>query len=258
MAKILVIDRNEAFATLLKEILEVDGGHQVRVASRGRDAVALLQRETFNLMTVDMDQDASDADYVTFIKAVRRLDPGMRIMLIPLMGEDVPAEAHQLNIQGTLSKPFFVDDLLPSIEDALSRVVEPASVEQAVDDAPSGIEDALSELGHETHADAVLLVSTTGERVRVLHHVSLFDEDRLRRFAELVVETARVGQATANLLGQPNEPYKHNMFENDESRLYVMALPGERFVVVVTPIHTPLGTIRHNLRRASREIAGVR
>jgi DNA-binding response OmpR family regulator len=257
MAKILVVDRDEAFATLLKEILEVDGGHQVRVAPRGRDGLALLQRERFDLTVIDMDQEQGDVNYITLMKGVRHLDPGMRIVLIPLMGEAVPDEAHQLNIQGALSKPFFVDDLLPRIDDALSRVVQPQKIEQTADAVPISIGSVLSELARETQADIVLLASMAGEKARVLHHVSVFDEDRLQHFADLLVKTAKVGQAAAHFLGQPNEPYEHNMFENQDSRLYVMVLPGERLVAVVTPIRTPLGTIRHNLRRASREIAGT-
>ena len=45
------------------------------------------------------------------------------------------------------------------------------------------------------------------------------------------------------------------MFESDRSRLYIMTLPGDLALVIVTPINTPLGTIRHNLRRASRHLA---
>ncbi|MBN1658917.1 MAG: response regulator [Anaerolineae bacterium] len=257
MAKILVIDRNEAFATMLKEMLEGDGGHQVQVAARGRDGIVLLQRESFDLTIVDMDQDRSDLDYVTLIKGVRRLHPRMRIVLIPLMGEDVPAEAHRLGIQGALSKPFFVDNLLPSIQDALSREVGPGKVDRVHAAAAAEAESALLELAHETQADIVLLVSMAGGKAQVLQHVSLLEEDRIQRLAELVAAAAKTSQATARFLGQPDEPYKHNMFENEDARFYLMALPNHLLVAVVTSIHTPLGTIRHNLRRASRALGGV-
>jgi CheY-like chemotaxis protein/predicted regulator of Ras-like GTPase activity (Roadblock/LC7/MglB family) len=264
MAKILLVDRNQAFATMLKEMLEMDGTHVVRVASRGRSGINLLQRESFDLTIVDVEQEPGDIDYATLIKAVRRLYPRMPVVLIPLMGEAVPAEAHRLNIQGALSKPFFVDDLLPRIEDALSRQVEPASGGQLPPQAPARVqaapvraESVLSELARETQADVVLLASMAGGHAQVLEHVSTLEEDRIRQFAELVVAAAKASQAAACFLGQPDEPYRHNMFESDDSRLYLMALPSQLLVAVVTPIHTPLGTIRHNLRRASRAIAGV-
>jgi len=262
MAKILVVDRNEAFATMLKEMLEVDGGHEVRVVSRGREGLGLAQRERFDLTIVDMDQDRHDVSYAALIKGMRRLNPRMRIVLIPLMGENVPVEAHALDIQGALSKPFFVDDLLPSIKDALSREVGLATAAPAPAHPPAeaAVEvsastgHVLSELARETQADVVLLASVASDRARILDHVSVLEDDRIQQFAQLVAALAKAGQAAARFLGQPDEPYRHNMFENEHSRLYLAALPDHMIIAVVTSIHTPLGTIRHNLRRASREL----
>jgi predicted regulator of Ras-like GTPase activity (Roadblock/LC7/MglB family) len=44
------------------------------------------------------------------------------------------------------------------------------------------------------------------------------------------------------------------MFETESLRLYAMSVPGEMLLTVVAPTSTPLGTIRHNLRRAAREL----
>ncbi len=45
------------------------------------------------------------------------------------------------------------------------------------------------------------------------------------------------------------------MFESSSVRLYALALPGERLLAVVTPVSTPLGMVRQNLRRAGRDLA---
>jgi predicted regulator of Ras-like GTPase activity (Roadblock/LC7/MglB family) len=73
--------------------------------------------------------------------------------------------------------------------------------------------------------------------------------------ADLSMDTIRAAQAAARFLGQPDRPFEHNMFESDSLRLYAMSLPGELLLTVVTPTSTPLGTIRHNLRRAARELS---
>jgi hypothetical protein len=66
------------------------------------------------------------------------------------------------------------------------------------------------------------------------------------------VDTIQAARAAAQLLGQADAPFEHNVFENDELRLYIMALSAADLLIVVAPGSTPLGTIRYNVRRARR------
>jgi CheY-like chemotaxis protein/predicted regulator of Ras-like GTPase activity (Roadblock/LC7/MglB family) len=279
-ARILVVDRNEAFATMLEEMLEMDGGYNVKVVRAGSDALNLLRQTNFDLTIVDMDLDARDMGYRDLAQSVRGIRPTMRLMLIPFMGEQLPAEALALDIQGTLSKPFFVDDLLPSIQEALTKKVRPAPASPpppmpapAPAPAPAprpkarseaslpsaaivaDVQAVLSELARETRADIVLLVSTAAGARRVVAQASTLSDDKVGTLADLCVTTVQAAQATARSLDQPDVPFEHNMFEGESLRLYIMALSSELFLVVVVPMSTPLGTIRHNLRRADRDLA---
>jgi hypothetical protein len=47
------------------------------------------------------------------------------------------------------------------------------------------------------------------------------------------------------------------MFEAGDWRLYVLVLQPALLLAVVTPLSTHLGTIRHNLRRAGRDLTGL-
>jgi CheY-like chemotaxis protein/predicted regulator of Ras-like GTPase activity (Roadblock/LC7/MglB family) len=257
---ILVIDRNEAFATMLKQMLETDGGYEVRMAQKGSDALALLQEESFALTIIDMDLDPDDLDIQELIPRVRQMQPSMRLMLIPLMGESLPSEVEQSDIQGTLSKPFFADDLLPRIEDALNKAVHLAEPQPDPDLAPephasAEVEAILYQLAREIYADAVLLLSIREGKERLIAHASSEDDKSTMKLANLSMGAIRAAQAAARFLGQPDRPFEHNMFETDSLRLYAMSLPGEMLLTVVTPASTPLGTIRHNLRRAARELS---
>jgi CheY-like chemotaxis protein/predicted regulator of Ras-like GTPase activity (Roadblock/LC7/MglB family) len=253
--KILVVDRNQAFATMLEQMLEIDGGYEVKVARSGSGALAHLRQADCDLTIVDMDLDPADMGYRDLILNVRQIEPTMRVMVIPLMGRDLPPEAHEMDLQGALSKPFFADDLLPAIKDALVKRVNPATPQpstplatpRSAPQSPSGLQPILSELAHEINADAVLLLSTTDGDEKVVAHVSTMDRSSLETLSDLGIATA-VGRS----LGQPDKPFEHNMFESDSQRLYMMALPRDRLLVVITLISTPLGTIRHNLRRAVR------
>lgn len=262
MAHILVVDPNEAFATMLKDLLEREGGYQVTVASRGSDALALVAQDAFDLSIVDMDLDPADMGYRELVLGLRQAQPSMRLVLIPLMGEELPPEAHRLDIQGALSKPFFVDDLLPGIQEALVREVrvEPArdrAARPAIQldvGAASQIEDVLADLRRETQADAVWLVSSSDGTDAVVAQAGDMRHTSAQALTHLSMATIRSAQAIAPLLGQADQPFEHNMFENTSCRLYIMALPRDLALVVVSPIHTPLGTIRHNLRRAWRHL----
>ena len=277
---ILVIDRNEAFATMLKEMLEKDGEYQVRVARKGTEALALLHDESYAITIVDMDLDPDDLDYRDLIPRVREMSPSMCLMLIPLTGDSLPPGVHQSDIQGILSKPFFADDLRPSIEDALSKaaalpVARPVPAPSPAGEAPAeasisaeeeaatevevhaSIEAILYQLAREIYADAVLLLSLHEGNERLIAHASSHDESSVMMLANLSLTTVRAAQATAKFLGQADRPFEHNMFESDSARVYAMSLPGELLLTVVTPLGTPLGTIRHNLRRAARELADL-
>jgi len=262
MAKILVVDRNEAFATMLEQMLETNGRYEVEVAHTGSGALALLRQSQFDLAIIDMDLDRKDMGYRDLILSVRQLEPTMRLMVIPMMGEDLPPETRQLDIQGTLSKPFFVDDLLPNVKEALdkqttpptARPTAPPSVSHSAHPTAPDLQAILSELARETNADAILLVSMTSGDHQVIAHVSTLGRAKLEMLADLGLGAVRSAQAAAHLLGHPDRPYEHNMFESQTHRLYLMALSDDRLLLAFTPISTPLGTVRHNLRRAARRL----
>ncbi|HSJ54222.1 MAG TPA: response regulator [Anaerolineae bacterium] len=271
--RILVVDCNAAFATMLKEMLETEGGYQVRVAPGGSAALALLERDRFDLTIVDMDLDPEEMGYRDLIRRVRRVLPGMRLVLIPLMGQAVPSEAHELNVQGTLSKPFFADDLLPRIKEALSAplaappVAAPPRV--AVPPAPasrparsaagvepaSRIQELLLDLARETRADLVAVLSLQG-RGRVVAQVGTVGKEA-ESLAGLSLGALQAAQRLARFLGQPDLPFEHNMFESESFRLYLLSLPGNLGLLLAAPLGAPLGAVRQNLRRIGRELASM-
>ena len=269
--RILLADSDEAFGTMLKEMLETEGGYSVVVVRSAREALERLRGADYALTIVDMGLAPGGDAYLDLIQKVRQGWPTMRLMIIPLMGEDVPSEARRVNIQGTLTKPFFADDLLPGIREVLAKqvsapsppppVTPPPSKPQAL--PPAGPQAVLAALARETGAETVLLISIASGREELVSAVGLPPSaigGRAKPTAETlttsIVAAVRAAQAVGPLLGQPDIPFEHNMFESGSLRLYVMALSGERLLVVVTPIGTALGMIRQNLRRASRDLAG--
>jgi len=296
--RILVVDGNAAFATVLKEMLETDGGYQVWVVPGGRDALAILERDHFDLTIVDMDLEPEEMGYCDLMRRIRRVLPGMRLVLIPLRGQVVPPEADDLGLQGTLSKPFWADDLLPRIKEALSvpltvvplaaapliaaqptaaplaaaqlraaqlptallptaplvaRPSAPARRAAGVELA-SRIQELLLDLAYETRADLVAVLSLQGTG-RVVAQVGKPGKEAAESLVGLSLATLQAAQRLAGFLGQPDRPFEHNMFESQSFRLYILSLPGNLGLLLIAPLETPLGAVRHNLRRTGRELA---
>jgi CheY-like chemotaxis protein len=266
-SKILVVDSNEAFATMLRDMLEREGGYDVVVSPSGSDALAWVQRQDFDLVIVDMELDPQDMDFGQLVQNARDERPGIRLMLIPLMGGSLPPETREWDFQGTLTKPFFADDLLPNIQEALSKQVgsqaaamttrSQGTMPDDIEQTASDIRAVLLELERETRADAVLLLAGSDGDDGVVAHTGAVDAQALEEFSSLVAAVLQAAQAVARFFGQPDVPFEHNMFEGSAQRLYVMTLPGDLVLVVVTPISTNLGNIRHNLRRTARELAAL-
>lgn len=269
-ARILVVDSDAAFAAMLKDLLEEDGGHTVDVARDGREALAALRRAEFALTIVDMGLEPGGNAYLELLHAVRQSWPSMRLVLIPFGGEDLPPEARRVDIQGVLSKPFFADDLLPAIEEALTRRVTAAAPTPPLSPPPApaarlqpvaveprpaaGTPAVLASLARETGADLALYLSMAGGREELLGQASTFGKSVVEALTGPVAAAVRAAQAAGRALGQANVPFEHNMFESGTIRLYVMVLPGDRLLLVMTPIGTPLGMVRTNLRRAARDL----
>jgi CheY-like chemotaxis protein len=118
-ANILVVDSDEGFGHILKEGLTNGGQYTAKCVHTGSDALQAIAEEAFDLVIIDM--GLTDMSPATLVQAIRETRNGMRIMMIPLIGEGLPSKIKELNINGILTKPFFVGDLPDLIGQALGR-----------------------------------------------------------------------------------------------------------------------------------------
>ena len=116
---ILVIDSDEGFGNMLAEGLINSGYYQAKCVHTGSNALEAVVEEQFDLVIIDM--GLADMSPITLVQAIREAKSGMRIMMIPLMGQDLPDQVKTFNINGVLTKPFFVGDLPDLINQALGR-----------------------------------------------------------------------------------------------------------------------------------------
>lgn len=120
--KILVIDDEEILTKTFARLLEKQG-YEVLVASRGEDALAMMEEESFDLILCDVRMPGQNG--VTTVKSMadRCRQRGQKIIpVIFLTGyadENLELEARKLNPVAYIHKPFDALKLLEAIKGQL-------------------------------------------------------------------------------------------------------------------------------------------
>jgi CheY-like chemotaxis protein len=289
---ILIIDSNEAFATILKEGLEQGGEYRTTLAHSGDEALRALDAAEFALVIVDLGLD--DPDGVTFARTLREQRPNLRMMLIPLMGEDLPSELADLDIQGVLSKPFFFPELPGIIGRALGRDMdeEPAveevppveeappiaeappvaapppveAVKPAVDPAArlaevcgrisekrmKRITQAMDRLAEDIGAEAVILSCEGG----LIARSGRLSDEEASGLAQVVGENWRTSARVARILGQEQLRFEQSI-EGGEHMFYSLAVAEDIILSAALSTHAPLGMIRHSAKTTADKLRSL-
>lgn len=252
MKRILVVDANEAFATLLQQELE---GMDMRadVVASGHKALRATAAADYAMAIVDM--GLPDLPAAQLVRAIRQEHPDLRLMVIPLEGEEIPAELADVPIQGTLPKPFFLPELPERIRQALARPLPaPPQAEETPARAPGGkappdILPLMSRLAQEVGAEAVLLIRG-GELVA---HTGRMSENGVSALTSLVTDAWRASTRVAQILGKEQLRFEQSI-EGAEYLLYSLAITEDLILSVVVAGKLPLGMIRHRAKETAEEI----
>ena len=268
--QILIVDSNKAFATMLQESLEQGSDCRATVATGGDEALQALTTAEFDLAIVDL--GLTDPDGATLARALRQQRADLRLMLIPLMGEELPSELADLDVQGVLPKPFFLPDLPGRITDALARpvgggpdlaeVTEPdissglpvvSSDERPVvssDERLAVLREHISEiiqemnaLSQEINAEAVILTC----RGKLIAHTGRLSAEGSDALAQVVAESWRTSARVAQILGQEQLRFEQST-EGGEYVFYSLAVTQDVILSAALHVSVPLGMIRHRAK----------
>lgn len=116
---ILVVDSDEGFGFMLTEGLQNSGQYVATCVHSGTDALQAVVEHSFDLVIVDI--ALTDMHPGKLIRGIRDAKNDTKIMMIPLIGQDLPAKLKDIKIDGVLPKPFFVGDLPELVDKALGR-----------------------------------------------------------------------------------------------------------------------------------------
>ena len=118
MARILILDDEEALRRMLRQALE-RAGYEVREAKDGREGLHQLRTVAVDLIISDI--FISGQDGLATIAALRRESPAVKIIVMSggdrIGTLDIAEAIRPLGVHGMLKKPFELHELLETIQD---------------------------------------------------------------------------------------------------------------------------------------------
>ena len=119
MARILIVEDEESVREFVARVLAMHG-HSLVVAQDGAEAVALMADTHFDLLLSDIAMPLMDG--ISLALKVRATRPHMPILLMTGFADE-RQRAHNLSllIEGLLTKPFNMDQLLAAVNKALAN-----------------------------------------------------------------------------------------------------------------------------------------
>ena len=118
MAKILIVEDDSDFQDIYALYLQGES-HQVLSASNGKEGLAVLEKETPDLIILDLIMPVMDGE--EFYARLRAQEKWRHIpVLIASVNEKMPARVTELGgVAGNLKKPFEIEALLEKIRMSL-------------------------------------------------------------------------------------------------------------------------------------------
>ena len=108
-ATILVVDDEENTREGLSKILEKEG-YNVEMAANGKEAMALLKRQGFDLVITDMRMPLMDG--LEVLREIKKMDEGIGVIMITAFGEvESYLEAMNMGAFEYINKPVRVNEL---------------------------------------------------------------------------------------------------------------------------------------------------
>lgn len=115
MAKILIVDDDEADLLGLAAVLESDG-HEVLLARDGDEALEIFLAQRIHLVVTDMVMPGRDG--LSLISALRSVDPGVAVIAVSGKSPSQLEASKTFGAKKVLPKPIDRSDLLDAVHEA--------------------------------------------------------------------------------------------------------------------------------------------
>lgn len=119
MKKVLVIDDEPIVRTSSKRTL-VPEGYDVTLADSGRTGIEMLERDTFDVILLDLKMP--DMGGIEVLKVIMERWPGTKVIIVTGYSTvDTAVEALRLGAYNHIEKPFTPDSLLTAVQEVFEK-----------------------------------------------------------------------------------------------------------------------------------------
>ncbi len=121
---VLVVDDENAIRGVIKQMLEMVG-YRVLTAGSGREGVRIFRQHSEKIMVVLLDLKMPDLDGEATFKELRRIDPGVRAILMSGLAEEEAAERFSgIGLSGFLHKPFQLHRIIDRVREYYEQILK--------------------------------------------------------------------------------------------------------------------------------------
>ncbi|MFN2199200.1 MAG: hypothetical protein ACK2UW_23990 [Anaerolineales bacterium] len=123
-SRILVATPTLGFGELIRQSLEEIGVFSVAVTSNTDSSLQMAAKEPFALAILDSDLD--DSSLPDLAQQLKETLPDLHLLVVPPDDERLEYDLQTLPVDGFLSKPFYLPDLLETVKQLLNFEAEPS------------------------------------------------------------------------------------------------------------------------------------
>ncbi|HEX9975783.1 MAG TPA: response regulator [Dehalococcoidales bacterium] len=117
---ILIVDDEPIVRESIRDWLK-DAGYKVATAETGEEALALIGKQDFSVIIMDIRLPGKTG--ITVLKEVKALKPGIKSIIITAYpSAEMVAEARKLGVVDYLIKPIAPDDLERLVRETLAKL----------------------------------------------------------------------------------------------------------------------------------------
>ncbi|MGC8839197.1 MAG: roadblock/LC7 domain-containing protein, partial [Anaerolineae bacterium] len=243
--RLLILDPDTAFATVLAEAIESLGTYEATAVVSLEQALAELRAHDYAMALVD--PAALEVAPSALAERLRAVRPDLRLMWI---GEEDNEEAQRVGVQGWLPKPFFVGELPALLDEAMRKPCGrplPPSPPPALPEECEDLKHTLRRLCQE----AGTLCAFVLDRGRVLAHAGTLAPTTLDPLSQATVGMERSLQQVAQAISEEGG-FQQVLLEGAGYRLYLVRVAPEATLAILGESVAPLGALRYSARQAAR------
>lgn len=280
MHQIYVATPSIGFGELIRQSLEEAGQCKVGIASGEDTALQMIGNQPPALVVLDSDLGLEPVNRLA--KQLKEMAPEARLLIIPPEDEDASAALSDVIVDGFLSKPFYLPDLLDTVQSLLGITLHPA--ENQLKTSSNSENDPVRGSQTAQHWPRLAAVRTKNPQNRVAAPAWFQDSGTVRgvlnrqfletaaygafilRYDQVWAATGRLTEPTASSLalaiiqqwsqdtGTDLARFVHLEELEGDCMLYATSLGSEYILTMIFDAETPFSMIRRQANTLARNV----